>query len=141
MSTWKDLPNASHIDWVLESLKTHRQLWHDIYNKAWHQAFSQAWSQAYGQARDRAREEAWYQARDQAWGQARRQTGYQAYNQASGACIALIAYDDCNKYLSMTSSELEVWARISEDPRAVLLLSMVQVKEKLKELKLEPNMV
>jgi len=120
MNAWSHLPNASHIDWVLESLKTHTQLWQDIYNQAWEQAFSQAWWQARGQARG------------QAWSQALDQARYQA----SGVLLALIAYDDSVKYLSMTSDQLRVWARLSEDPRAVLLLSMVQVKEKIKEMEL-----
>ena len=126
MSTWKDLPNAKHIDWVLKSLKTHTQLWRDICNKEWTQAYNQAYDQARGQAWDQARLQARLQAYDQAWGQ--------AWGQASYACLALIAYDDAEKYLSMTSNELEVWAKISENPCAVLLLPMVQVKEKIKEM-------
>jgi hypothetical protein len=34
----------------------------------------------------------------------------------------------------MTSNELEVWAKLSENPCAVLLLPMVLVKEKIKEM-------
>ena len=110
MSAWKDLPNDKHIDWVLESLKTHPQLWHDTHNKEWAQAYDQAWDQAY----------------DQAWDQAR--------SQASYACLALIAYDGSVKYLSMTSDQLKVWIELSEDSAAILLLPMVQVKEKLNQL-------
>jgi len=144
MNAWKDLPNASHIDWVLESLKTHRSLWQDTYNQEWNQTYYQALEEAWRQAREEVREEAWYQAREQAFSQAREQAFSQARGQAwdqardqvSGVLLALIAYDDAVKYLSMTSNELEVWAKISEDPCAVLLLPMVQVKEKLKEMEL-----
>jgi hypothetical protein len=126
MSAWKDLPNDKHIDWVLESLKTHPQLWHDTHNKEWAQARGQAWRQA--------RDQAWRQARLQAWKQAYNQAYDQAWGQASYACLALIAYDDSVKYLSMTSDQLKVWIELSEDSAAILLLPMVQVKEKLNQL-------
>jgi len=114
MSLWKNLHNDKHIDWVLESLKTHTQLWHDTYNKEWVQARSQAWNQAWNQAREQAFSQAWWQA----YSQAREQAREQAWYQARGACLALITYDDCAKYLSMTSDQLRVWAKISEDPGA-----------------------
>jgi len=138
MNDWEDLPNASHIDWVLTSLKTHRKIWYNTYDQAGHQAWKQARGQASGQAWKQARGQVCSQVRDQAfgqaWGQAWGQVYDQAFKQVWGACVALIAYDDCNKYLSMTSNELEVWAKISEDPSAILLLPMVRVKEKIKEM-------
>jgi len=143
MNAWKDLPNgkhidwvltsllpnAEHIDWVLTSLKAHTQLWREVY-RARGLARAQVLEQAYNKILSQGRNKAYDQARDWAWDKNYDQIWYTV----SGPCLALIAYDDAEKYLSMTGSELEVWARISEDPCAVLLLPMVQVKEKIKDL-------
>jgi len=128
MSAWKKLPNAKHIDWVLKSMKKHTRLWQDTYDLTWNQFRIEARDQAWHQACEHVR----VQGRIQAFNQ----TCHRVYIPASCACLALIAYDDAEKYLSMTSNELEVWTRLSEDPVAVLILPMVQVKEKLKEMEL-----
>ena len=85
MNAWSKLPNAKHIDWVLDSSKSNIDIWNQAYDQAYDQARIQAWKQA------------WKQARGQAYEPAR----YEAYEQASGVLLALIAYDDCDQYLSM----------------------------------------
>ena len=75
----------------------------------------------------------WIQARNQAYSQALNQAWKQAYDQASGVLVALIAYDDCDQYLSMTFDELKTWVALTEKPQAILLLSMVYVKEQTNE--------
>ena len=129
MNAWSNLPNAKHIDWVLDSLKSNIDIW----NQAWNQAYDQARIQAWKQARNQVRVQARDQARDQAWNQAWEQARNQAYDQASGVLLALIAYDDCDQYLCMTYNELKTWALVSEKPQAILLLSMVYVKEQTNE--------
>ena len=137
MNAWSNLPNAKHIDWVLASLKSNIDIWIQARNQAYSQALNQAWNQVRVQARDQARvqalNQAWEQARNQAWEQARNQAWKQAYDQASGVLVALIAYDDCDQYLSMTFDELKTWAALTEKPQAILLLPMVYVKEQTNE--------
>ena len=117
MNAWSNLPNAKHIDWVLDSLKSNIDIWNQAWNQANDQARYQAWNQAWNQAYDQARVQAW----NQAW------------NQVYGVLLALIAYDDCDQYLAMTFDELKTWALVSEKPQAILLLPMVYVKEQINE--------
>ena len=123
MKEWSHLPNADHIDWVLKSLNENPELW----NSAWAAARDADWVAARVAARDTAcmaRCEAWFAARD---------TACMARCEAWFAIEALIAYDDCDRFLDMSYEKLQIWAVLSEDPRAVLLLPMVYVKEKLNE--------
>jgi hypothetical protein len=78
------------------------------------------------QARDQAR----YQTGDQAWDQAGNQAGYQV----RGAILALVAYDDCAKYLNLPIDQLEMIYQLSEHPACLLLQPAVLVFEKEKEL-------
>ena len=115
MNAWSNLPNAKHIDWVLASLKSNIDIW------------NQANDQASDQARDQARYQAWNQAYEQTYAR------YQTYDQVGGVLLALVAYDDCDQYLRMSYSELKTWALVSENSQAILLLSMVYVKEQTNE--------
>ena len=143
MSAWSDLPNASHIDRVIVTLKKHTEIWgaardaardeawdavrtaarHPawkvIYDSIW---MAKAWSEARAAARDAVRDESY----GAAYGA--------ALNSAWGAILALIAYDDCEQYLSMTSEELQAWATLTEQPAAVLLLPAVTAFERINEL-------
>ena len=153
---WSDLPNAHHIDWVLASLKDNAHLWAEARNALRDAARAAAWRAAWGAARDAA----WYAASDAgrgaAWSAALDSARWAAWRAASdaasdaawraasdaasdaawraawGAVRALIAYDDCDQYLTMGYEELRIWAALSEHPAAVLLLSMVYVKSKTK---------
>ena len=136
MNAWSNLPNAKHIDWVLDSLKSNIDIWNQAYDQAWEQAWEQAYDQAWKQARDQAWSQAWKQVYDQAWNQAWDQAYEQSwdtpfYDQVSGVLLALIAYDDCDQYLSMTFDELKTWALVSEKPQAILLLPMKWVLTKI----------
>jgi hypothetical protein len=55
---------------------------------------------------------------------------------ARDAIASLIAYDDANKYLEMSSDKLRVWSILSEDPAAILMLPAVIAFEKINELEL-----
>jgi hypothetical protein len=120
MSAWSHLPNAHHIDRVLESAKSHPEIWDAAWNAAWSAARDAAWSAAWDAARDAALNAAWSAAWDAA--------------AARGATAALIAYDDASKYIEMPSDHLRVWSILSEDPAAVLLLPAVIAFERINEL-------
>jgi hypothetical protein len=51
--------------------------------------------------------------------------------QIRGAISALVAYADCEQYIDMKYEKLELYAKLSEKPQAILLLPMVYVREKL----------
>jgi hypothetical protein len=129
MNAWSHLPNAHHIDRVLESAKSHPEIWGATWDKAWDAAtnaatnaardtdHNEAWDAALG-ARLTARGADWLAARDAAW----------------NAIIALIAYDDASKYLDMPSDHLRIWAILSEIPAAILLIPAVIAFERINEL-------
>ena len=106
MSAWSHLPNAAHIDRVIESVNAYPEVW------------AAAWEAA--AARNAARNAAWSAAR----------------NTAGDAVVALIAYDDAAKYLSMPSDQLKTWATLSDDPAAILLIPAVLAYEQISEVEL-----
>jgi hypothetical protein len=132
MNAWSHLPNACHIDRIIESVKSHPEIWEAAWNgargaasdAAWGAARSAAWNAAWGTdwnaARGAARGTDWNAARGAAW----------------NAVAALIAYDDASKYLDMPVDQLRFWAILSEDPAAVLLLPAVVAFERIRELEL-----
>ena len=64
---------------------------------------------------------AWDAARGAVWGAALDA----ARGAVWGAVLALVTYDHAAKYLEMTPDQLRVWAELSEDPAAVLLIPAV----------------
>jgi hypothetical protein len=140
-NAWSHLPNAHHIDWVLASLKENPELWDAARDAAWDEAWDTARAEAMSAARDAVWDAARDAARDAAWSAAwyaARGAGWSAARDAPRAAArdaisALVAYDDCDQFLNMPYEKLKVWTVLSEDPRAVLLLPMVYVKEKLNE--------
>ena len=164
MNAWDHLPNAKHIDWVLASLKQHPEIWEKAWHAArsvawgvdrdsaqsvahsaarsaaWDAAWAAAWRAAKGAtravdrdaARSAARSAAWDVDRDAAWeSQAASDAAWYA---TRGVTLALIAYDDCADLLDMPSEQLKTWALLTEKPAAVLLLSAVIVRERIREL-------
>ncbi len=126
MSEWSHLPNAKHVDRVLESFKSHPEKWEAAWDAAYDAAYDAAWGAAYDAAYYAAWEAAWdaaYDAAyDAAWGA--------AYDAAYYAAVALIAWDHSEKYLDMTPDELRIWGRLSDDPACILLLPMIIVLQK-----------
>jgi hypothetical protein len=128
MNAWDHLPNASHIDWVLASVKQYPEIWdatwgaarhavYDaVYDATWDAARRAAWNAtyvavaAYAAARNGARDAAWI------------------------AILALIAYDDCAHLLEMPSDRLKMWAALTEQPAAALLLPAVIARERIAQL-------
>jgi hypothetical protein len=121
---WSHLPNAEHVDRVLASVKAHPEAWVEAWAEAYNAARLAAYDAAYDAAWNAARAAAWDAARGAARGAAR------------AAILALIAWDDCAQYLDMPSDQLKVWAILSENPAAVLLLPAVIAFEKIAELEL-----
>ena len=128
---WSHLPNAHHIDWVLKSLKENPELWVAARHASWDATMFAAWDAAWGAVwdavSDSTRNAVYDAARAEVWDAA----GTKACDAARTTILALIAYDDCDQFLSMSYKRLKVWAVLSEDSRAVLLLPMVYVREKL----------
>ena len=128
MSAWSDLPNAYHIDRVLASLKEHTRVWRVTRNASVERARVAAYNAAY----DAGRIEAWTAALNAPeWAST---SHVAAWDAGSGSLLALVAYDDCDQYLSMTSKQLRTWAILTEQPAAMLLLPAVIAFERIKKL-------
>ena len=129
---WSHLPNAEHIDWVLETLEKDPKVWRASLFSAEHGAldvfrsmlgaagltvWGNSWdSLAVKAALDAAGGVAWGDARGAMW----------------GAIAALVAWDDSSRLLDMSVEEVVTLARTGNQA-AVLLLPAVIVKHKLKE--------
>ena len=137
MSAWSHLPNAAHIDWVFQTLRSHPEVWIIADSAWWSSAGGAAYATAYDAAWDMASDEVRFANRhvawDAAWDSARGGPRDAAWDSARDAILALIAYDDASKYLDMTTDQLKVWIALSSEPGAVLVLPMIHVKEQLNE--------
>ena len=130
MSAWSHLPNAHHIDWVLKSVRENTKLWDAAEDASWNAALDAAWNAA-GAAANAA---SWNRIRNVSLNVILNETSFISNSARSASrhvMAALIAYDDCDQFLNMTYEKMKVWAVLSEDPRALLLLPMIYVKEKL----------
>jgi hypothetical protein len=136
MSAWSHLPNAHHIDRVLESVKSHPEIWSASWDAARDAALNAALNAAYDAARSAPWNAALDATRDATMNAAWNATMNAAWNATWAAIAALIAYDDASKYLEMSSGHLRIWAILSEDPAAVLLLLAVIAFERIRELEL-----
>ena len=59
MAEWSHLPNAAHLDWMLQSVKQNPALWIAARDAAGSAARDDAWDAAWSAARDDARDAAW----------------------------------------------------------------------------------
>ena len=125
MKPWSHLPNAHHIDWVLESLKNNPELW-DVALDAVDDAARDAARDAVLNATQNA---VWDAILNATWGAAQRASQRAALNAVWDAILALVAYDDCDQYLQMSYEQLLAWATLSEKPQAVLLLPLKWIQE------------
>ena len=137
MSEWAHLPNARHIDWVIDSITQHAEIWAETYDSNWNVGRVAAYNSAYDMTWDAAR-----YVRLAVHVAVRLAAGYgceigvriAARYSGEGATLALIAYDDCATLLDMPSEKLRAWALLSEQPAAVLLLPAVIAREQIREL-------
>jgi hypothetical protein len=145
---WSHLPNAEHINWVLDTLKKNPDVWNAATNAAWRAAWdasraavwSDSWNAAryagWGVVRDASRaaawSDAWNAATDAAWDAAR----VDVWGTAWDAIAALVAWDDSSELLNKSVEEV---AKLGSEGNhsAILLLPAVVVKYKLKELENE----
>jgi hypothetical protein len=139
MSAWDHLPNAHHIDWVIASVKQHTEIW----DKSWHAAWSITESSTRFTAQIAARIAVQDPSRDSARVAAYSMTfglgvegiaSLEAYYSARDAILALIAYNDCAVLLDMSIEQLRMWATLTEQPAAVLLLPAVIAREQIAQL-------
>lgn len=112
LQPWHDLPNAVHIDRILENARARPEIWHFI----WHEdlaavrAASAAWMVAEAASRAEAVAAAWGAAWDAAG----------AENTARAAITALIAWDHSAHLLSTDPEQVRLLALLGHQP-AVLL--------------------
>jgi hypothetical protein len=140
MNAWNHLPNARYIDRIIESVKSHPEIWEAARDATLNATLNAALNAAMDAARNEARNAALDAAMNAALGAARYAARYAARGAAWyatwAAIAALIAYDDASKYLEMSSGHLRIWAILSGDPAAVLLLLAVIAFERISELEL-----
>ena len=131
-NAWSHLPNAHHIDWVLKSVKENTKLWDAADHASWNAATVTPLDVAGASANAAA----WNKNRNVSLNVMLDETSLisnSARYAARHVMAALIAYDDCDHFLNMDYEKLQVWAVLSEDPCAILLLPMVYIKKHLNE--------
>ena len=125
---WSHLPNAEHIDWVLETLKKNQGVWNP--------AGDATWDAARDAARDEVCDVEWRAARDHTVSDtlhaARDAMCDDEWRAMYGSIYTLIAWDDSSELLDMSVKEVTELAT-QGNHAAVLLLPAVIVKNKLKE--------
>jgi hypothetical protein len=145
-TVWDHLPNKKYIGQVLVDLDKHKDLFahvhvpDDVFGQVLKQswahsqarAYEQAWTQAYNLSRAHVFKQALIQAYEQTRGQAlikaRDHALVQAYYVATNALLALIAYDDANKYLTIPVAQAIVWGELVSDDQYILLKPYLLVK-------------
>jgi hypothetical protein len=141
MSAWSHLTNAAHIDEVLESVQAHPDIWLAATTAprtaARNAAMAAAWNAAWNAARNAPRDAAW----DATWDTTDPAAAMNAIRRDADkdAILALVAYDDCEHFLEMSSDQLRIWIALSEHPAAILLLPAVIAFEQIKKLNRTPG--
>ena len=148
MNKWSHLPNAKHIDWVLQSVNANLDTWVNAWTAAkpvvgiaaWHSARAAVLLAIWDAGREEAWDAAWIgtrgAVRSTAWEATWKAVWEATWKAARGSLRALIAYDDCEKYLNMSYEELLMWNKLDPHPACVLLLPYLFVKELTKEVDL-----
>ncbi len=131
MNAWDHLPNAKHIDWVIESARQHQSQWtlgrtpHD-----WYRDYAAAEYRLRGSYRHSILLKTLTAARDEL-----QSVLHPAGTAAvSAAIFALVVYDDCAHLLDMSGEQLRAWVVLSEQPAAALLLPAVIARERIAQL-------
>ena len=137
---WSHLPNAAHIDWIIQDVELNLSDW----DAAWGGAvWDAALDTALDTARDAARGAAWRAARNAAWfaafeaahGAARdaaRDTvwdaaWFAARDAACDAALALVAYDHAGALFDLPVKEVRGMAYLGQ-PAAILMLPSCEVR-------------
>ena len=120
MTAWAHLPNAVHIDRVLESVLSTPYHWVVSWQVKAHDV---AWAATQDSLIDQGKYRVWTTTRDFLIDRGK----YTSWD----AILALIAFDDCAYMLDSDPSELAILAKFG-DCRAVLLLSACKAFHSLK---------
>jgi len=140
---WAHLPNAKHIDWVINSSNDHLLNvkyvdWAlaslNTYPKTFDVAYWSSRRSAYSAAKNLATDIIWKEERFGAWDAAwNALIEVSAYDVVTDAILALFAWDDCAYMIESEVGELKIIAAFG-DPRAILLLPVCIVYNETKEL-------
>jgi hypothetical protein len=133
MNAWDHLPNASHIDWVIESARQHQSQW--VFGRTphdWYRDYAAAEYRLRGSYRHSILLKTLKAARDELQSVLHPTVNKAVNAAASAAILALVAYDDCAHLLDMPSEQLRTWATLSEQPAAALLLPAVIARERIR---------
>jgi len=153
MSEWAHLQNAKHIDWVLQTLKDNPKEWAGSLTTSRNGELKAARVTAYDDILQAARVTA-YEDVLQAWNPALLAIWDEISDASSDPAVwdparvtemeaarcvlrALIAYDNCEKYLKMSYDQLLMWSELDPHPACVLLLPYLFVKEKIEDKEIE----
>jgi hypothetical protein len=138
MNMWDDLPNARHIDWVLQSEKEHPDHWGIAHTLTWLGASLPRPTDELAKFQVVCSKLKARSARDTAlWIVNSDMTRYSAWlaARASGpeaigdSLLALIAYDDCAHLLDLSAEQLLAWSILTEHPASTLLRAAVIARE------------
>ena len=121
---WSHLPNAEHIDWVLETLEKDPEMWDIAWDDKWDAAENAAKNASWSSLKSASWRAAWSVAWDAVCGD--------EWRAVWGSIAALIAWDDSSKLLNKSVEEVTELAKAGNHA-AVLLLPAVIVKNKLKD--------
>lgn len=135
---WAHLPNAAHIDWVLDHYRARQEVWA---NARPSQPNTPGWGIAWGELQRRIqgagadRYDMWVAARDLLWGirapdiASNRRTK-PSFPWARNALLALIAADYAGAYFDMPLDAFKV-PLAAQEPAAVLLYHAVLIRHGL----------
>ena len=141
MTEWSHLPNAAHIDALLDNLALYTNEFNGTSQPAKATAKDMVLDAAMIMRRNAARSAAWtaiwHTASDSATEPARSVVWTAVYQArkasatapAYDAILAFVAYDHCACYLTMTPDELRVWSALSSNPACILLLPYISLLE------------
>ena len=129
-TAWAHLPNAVHIDRILASLEAHPDKW-TAAQTGEHYAARETARDA---ARDAALDAAWDAALDAAWDAAIRSAARdrawgKAVDKATGAILALIAWDDCAIMLDLSEDALKLLRAVGDEQALLLSVAAKVLKE------------
>jgi len=124
---WSHLPNAKHIDWVLNSLKAYSGKW----DASWVPIKTTVREAAYVATVQKGNDAIWHAVWDETFYQV--SIYHAAKYAAMNSVAALIAWDDCGYMIGSEVGELKIIAKLG-DQKAILLLPACIVFNQTKEL-------
>jgi len=125
---WSHLPNAKHIDWVLETLEKDSEMWEVAWDDKWRFAWDAAENAAQNASLSSLKTAEWRAAWRAGWDAVEGDE----WRSVWGSIAALIAWDDSAELLDMSVEEVKGLVKESNHA-AVLLLPAVIVKHELKD--------